>query len=85
MAELLEKPIGLPVKPAAKKLGVGVSTMYGLIDAGEVETFTIGRRRLVLVASLEAYVDRRRVAQGGYQPQSVPWRPPSRPTRRRKP
>lgn len=73
MAEAVDKSLALTIKAAAHKLGVGVSTLYGLLG-GELETITIGRRRLVLYSSIKSYVERCRIAQGGYQPQTVPWR-----------
>ena len=58
--------------------------LYGLIDAGEVDTFTIGRRRPVLAASLEAYVERRCAAEGGsFKPQKLPWQHQERAPHRR--
>jgi excisionase family DNA binding protein len=37
----------LSVEEAARRLRIGCTTMYSLISAGEIETVTIGRRRLV--------------------------------------
>lgn len=48
------KPLAIPVKIACNLMGVGNTTMWGLIKAGRVKTISIGRRRLVLYASLEA-------------------------------
>jgi excisionase family DNA binding protein len=49
-----EKPLAVPVKRACKLMGVGNTTMWGLIKTGRVKTVRIGRRRLVLYASLES-------------------------------
>ena len=46
----------LTVEEAARRLRIGRTTMYGLISAGEVETVTIGRRRLVPPECVAAYV-----------------------------
>jgi excisionase family DNA binding protein len=53
--EVLEaaKPLAVPVKTACKLLGVGNTTMWALIKDGRVKTTRIGRRRLVIYASLE--------------------------------
>ena len=50
------KPLAVPVKTACKLLGVGNTTMWALIKAGRVKTVSIGRRRLVIYASLEALI-----------------------------
>jgi excisionase family DNA binding protein len=48
---LLEhEPLTVPIRTAAIMLGIGRSTLYELLDAGEIETIKVGRRRLVLVA-----------------------------------
>ena len=46
----------LSVEEAARRLRIGRTTMYGLISAGEIETVTIGRRRLVPPECVTAYV-----------------------------
>lgn len=46
----------LSVEEAARRLRIGRTTMYGLISAGEIETVTIGRRRLVPPECVSAYV-----------------------------
>ncbi|TFV67226.1 UNVERIFIED_ORG: DNA-binding protein [Bacillus sp. AZ43] len=55
----MDKPLLLPIYPeAGRMLGVGRTTMYGLITSGELRTVKIGRRRLVPAAAIEAYVAR---------------------------
>lgn len=39
---------------AAEALGIGKSKAYQLIGEGKLETVTIGRRRLVRIASVKA-------------------------------
>jgi excisionase family DNA binding protein len=43
---------------AAHRLSVGRTTIYGLVDRGELRTVKIGRRSLITVESLRAYVER---------------------------
>ena len=50
----------LRVEEAARRLGVGRSTMYGLILDGEVESVRIGRLRRVPSEALSAYLARLR-------------------------
>lgn len=47
-----------PIPEAADRLGVGRTTIYRLITDGTLKTVTIGNRRLVPAAELEAYVER---------------------------
>ncbi|RKF25776.1 helix-turn-helix domain-containing protein [Micromonospora globbae] len=49
--------IVLTVEEAAQRLGIGRTTMYGLVKNGEVRTVTIGRLRRVPLACLNEYVD----------------------------
>jgi len=53
-------PLLVSVQNAARMLAVGRTTVYELIGAGELEAIQIGRSRRVPVASLEAFVQRRR-------------------------
>ena len=50
------KPLAVTVKTACQLVGVGNTTMWALIKAGRVKTVRIGRRRLVIYASLEGLV-----------------------------
>jgi excisionase family DNA binding protein len=47
-----------PIEEAAGVLGVGRTTVYGLVSRGELQTVHIGRRALVTAESLSAYVKR---------------------------
>lgn len=49
-----------PLEEAAELLGVGKSTIETLVRDGEVETVTIGRRRLVPAECIDEYVERLR-------------------------
>jgi len=52
----------LTVEQAARRLGVGRSTMYGLLARGEIESIQIGHLRRIPVDALGTFVDQRRVA-----------------------
>jgi excisionase family DNA binding protein len=54
-----------PVNDAAKTLGVGRTTLFKLIASGDIETVTIGSRRLVPVGALENFIERLRNQEGG--------------------
>jgi hypothetical protein len=51
------KPLAVTVKAACEIIGVGRTTMFGLIKSGRVNTARIGRRRVVVFASLVALLD----------------------------
>lgn len=48
------KPIAIPVREACQVGGLGRTKLYELVKTGELKTVSVGRRRLVLFASLEA-------------------------------
>lgn len=52
------------VLEAAEALGVGKSTVWRLIEAGELATFRLGARRLIRRDVLEAFVDSRSCGTG---------------------
>ncbi len=51
--------VALTVEEAARRLGVGRTTMYALIRTGEVVAIPIGRLRRVPAEALVEYVRRR--------------------------
>ena len=53
MSELNLKPITVTIETALKCSGLGRTKLYQLIGEGKLKTVTIGRRRLVIYASLE--------------------------------
>jgi excisionase family DNA binding protein len=55
-------PILLSVDDTCTALGVGRSLVYQLIASGELESVTLGRRRLVPARSVDDYVDRLRAS-----------------------
>jgi len=52
-----------PVREFARRRGYSPTTVYSWIDSGELESFLIGKRRHVVVASYERLV-RRAMKQG---------------------
>ncbi len=56
----LSVPALTSIVGAGRLLSVGRTKVYELIDGGELEVVNIGRRRLVVVASIHAYVERLR-------------------------
>lgn len=50
------------VNEATKMIGVGRTTLYALIAEGKIGTKTVGKRRLIKVASLQEFVNTAAVA-----------------------
>jgi len=50
----------LTVSPedAARRAGISRSSLYNLIGSGEIVSFKCGRRRLVPVSALRAWIER---------------------------
>ena len=63
LAITLESPIVASPNQAMKALLVSRSTLYALINAGELESYTEGRSRRITVKSIAAYVNRRLAAE----------------------
>jgi excisionase family DNA binding protein len=55
--EVAMEPLAYSINDAAKALGVGRTTIYVLINSGQLETFKIGRRTLVKADSLRRIVE----------------------------
>ncbi len=55
------EPIAMRVPEACRYLGIGRSTLYVLINEGEVEFIKLGNSTLVLTESLRSLVERRRL------------------------
>jgi excisionase family DNA binding protein len=56
------------IHEAARVLGVGRTTLYGLLKNGKIESVKIGMRNLVVAESLAAYVESLRGAPDGDPP-----------------
>ncbi|QQN73333.1 helix-turn-helix domain-containing protein [Croceicoccus sp. YJ47] len=54
------EPIAMRVPEACRYLGIGRSTLYVLINEGEIEIIKLGSSTLVLAESLRSLVERRR-------------------------
>jgi hypothetical protein len=63
---------------AAQIAGIGVSTAWVLIAAGEIETIAAGRRRLVVIESWRNYVARKLAAPPEDARRNNRVRPPAR-------
>ena len=48
----------LGIDDAARSIGIARSALYEIVARGEIESFKLGRRRLILVKKLDAYINR---------------------------
>lgn len=55
------EPVLCSIADAAHMLGIGKTKTYALIDEGQLETVSIGTRRLVKVASISRLVETARM------------------------
>ena len=51
------RPLAVSVRTACALLGLGNAKMWELIKGGHIETIRVGRKRLVVYASLEELVE----------------------------
>jgi excisionase family DNA binding protein len=51
-------PIAMPMTSATGYSGLSRSKLYLLMNAGEIEAIKVGKRRLVLRKSLDAFIER---------------------------
>jgi excisionase family DNA binding protein len=61
----LPDPLFVSMREAGRRLGVGLSTIWKLIQAGELPSTQILRRRLVSVTDLEKFAARLQQSGGG--------------------
>lgn len=53
---LPDGPMLLSIKEAAKQLSISDTTLYGLLNGGEIEYVRIGQRRLVSRDALQEFI-----------------------------
>jgi DNA binding domain, excisionase family len=53
-------PLAVRIPQAARLIGIGRSTIYQFINAGEIETIKVGRSTLIPTDSLRDFIQRRR-------------------------
>lgn len=62
------KPLTVSVATGKAMLGIGQTKLFELLDAEEgLESILIGRKRLILLSSIYAFIDRQRAAQRARQ------------------
>lgn len=54
-------PLSVGVDDGARLIGVARSMFYEILARGEIESFKLGRRRLILVKNLEAFINRQAI------------------------
>jgi hypothetical protein len=63
------RPLAIPIRTTRRIIGIGNTKLWELIGSGALETISIGRRRLVLVASIEQLIEKLRAIEAD-QPRS---------------
>lgn len=58
-----DEKLAVSVNRAAELIGLGRDRTYQLVMSGEVPSFKVGARRLVPIAGLRAFVERRTSAE----------------------
>lgn len=61
----MPEPIMVSIPAALRLLGLGRSKFYELIQDEEIEVVKVGRRTLVLMASIRSFVEIRRKGRSG--------------------
>jgi excisionase family DNA binding protein len=56
------RPLAVPPRLACQLLSVGLTRLYQLLNAGELDSFHIGRARRITTASIRGFVARQIVA-----------------------
>jgi hypothetical protein len=59
------EPLAVPVRKGARLMGIGLSKAYELMKAGELETFTVGRSRLITPQAMQNFINKRQAEAGG--------------------
>jgi excisionase family DNA binding protein len=52
------EPLSVDISEACRLIGLGRSKLYELLTAGEIQSVKVGKRRLVPMASLRAWLAR---------------------------
>ena len=65
----LNDALTVRVPVAARVLGIGKTKLYELITAREIDVIKVGRATLIVVRSLERFVERQSVAADAESPQ----------------
>lgn len=65
MSTISTHPVVLAVSPAeaARLLGIGRTRLYEELGSGALPSFSLGRRRLIRVAALEAWITAREASR----------------------
>ncbi|GLO23896.1 helix-turn-helix domain-containing protein [Pseudomonas putida] len=52
------QPLALGIDDAARVIGVARSMLYEIVARGDLPSFKLGRRRMILAKELEMYINR---------------------------
>jgi hypothetical protein len=63
--EPVVEPIAHPIRTAFKMLGISPVKGYDVVGAGELNTYTVGRRRYASLSAINDFIARREAADRG--------------------
>jgi excisionase family DNA binding protein len=64
-ADPLLQPLAVRPDGACKLLGIRKTTLYELLAARELDSYTVGRARCISTSSIAKFIERRMAAGGG--------------------
>ena len=64
-AQSVISPVAFPIRTAFQMLGVSPVKGYDLLGAGELNTYTVGRRRYASLTAIKDFIARREAADRG--------------------
>jgi hypothetical protein len=56
------EPVALTIPNAQRMTGIGRTRLYDLMGSGAIDSIKVGKRRLVLVASIHRFVEAQKIA-----------------------
>ena len=56
------EPVAVSVGEAAKRLGISRAHLYGFVMSGELPSVLLGRRRVIALTALRAWLEQRTAA-----------------------
>lgn len=62
-SEHVATPVANSINEASRRMGVSKGTLYNLVNAGQLRTITVGKRRLVPESELQRFVAERMAVQ----------------------
>src|SRR5215472_16047939 len=72
MLPAVGEPITLTITEFCRRTGIGLTALYGMLKRGDIESVTLGRRRLIIVSSYLRLLERLRSPALAENPLAAP-------------